>query len=125
MTTNNSIMRRSHERVYCHFRARVHLTLLITTDDCGAFQVENEALTGTLQRMSVQSNQDQMEIQRLSNDLAQGKARVIELQDGWQASVLEQPAHGLGRELPPTLLRPSIAPHFCLRKVAHGARGRA
>ena len=74
-------MRRSHERVYCHFRARVHLTLLITTDDCGAFQVENEALTGTLQRMSVQSNQDQMEIQRLSNDLAQGKARVIELQD--------------------------------------------
>ena len=81
MTTNNSIMRRSHERVYCHFRARVHRTLLITTDDCGAFQVENEALTGTLQRMSVQSNQDQMEIQRLSNDLAQGKARVIELQD--------------------------------------------
>ncbi|MGB1592733.1 MAG: hypothetical protein ACPIOQ_08270, partial [Promethearchaeia archaeon] len=59
----------------------MHLTLLITTDDCGAFQVENEALTGTLQRMSVQSNQDQMEIQRLSNDLAQGKARVIELQD--------------------------------------------
>ena len=44
-------------------------------------QVENEALSGALQRMQTQSNNDQQELERLKFDLQQRKSRVAEIQE--------------------------------------------
>ena len=76
-----SLMRGQAEAFLMREKQRLQGLLESDRKQLNHAQVENEALHGAMQRMQMQSAKDQQEIARLSEDLAQGRARVAEIQE--------------------------------------------
>jgi len=88
-----SLMRGQAEAFLMREKQRLHALLENDRKQLNHAQVENEALHGEMQRMQMQSAKDQQEIERLATDLAQGKARVSEIQD--MIAMLQKEKHEL------------------------------